>query len=729
MFEAPRQIRSAAVAAGDVAVGYAPLAQLDLHRILSVVWRGKTTILWTTALSLLMALLLILVVPPRYTAVTQILIDPTDLHAVANELVPANQMSDAAVLQVESQVRVLSSDSVLRRVIKALALDRDAEFAGPPSAIRRLLTALGIGGGSAAAVADPVLAALSALKRSVVVRRAERTYVVDVSVTSGSPQKAARLANAVAQAYLAEQTQVRSDDARQISQSLSARLNELRGRVREAEDRVEAFKARNNIVGANGQLVNEQQLSELSNQLGVARARTVQARARYEEVQRLQQAKGEVGAFPEAVQSPTITALRTQYAEIMRREAEQMTSLGARHPAVIDIEAQAERLKLMIAEEVNRIALSARSEYDSARANADTLSRNLEALKQSAVATNEALVTLRELEREAQASRAVYESFLVRARETGEQERLDTKNIRVISRAELPLHRSSPPSNLMLALGALVLGAAAGTGIVVLRAPRGESAPPSRPARAWRSRKPGKAGRESGRESWPPAAPSSAVPVLAVLPDMDVAFGLDAAGKPKSPFAREIAKVHAAVRASHTKRGNPSILVVAPDDEDDTATVALGLAATAAATQRVLLIDADLQRRTLSAVDADRSEAGLVDVAVGRRLLSDAVIRDRESKINLLPFVASHSRRDREIKDEDIKLAFAQTKYFDMVIVAAMDCDRDPSGRFFAGLVDHIVLVARADAAGAGVIERLVSRFGLDARKIRGAVLTQAKAA
>jgi polysaccharide biosynthesis transport protein len=583
MFQAPRQIKSALVGTGDVAVGFTPLAAIDFRRILSVMWRGKATLLWTTAVALLAAVLFVLVVPHKYTAVTQILIDPTDLHAVGNELTPANQVSDAAVLQVESQARVLASDNVLRRVINSQALDRDPEFAGPPSLLRSFLDSIGLGGS-----ADRTLTALTALKRSTQVKRAERTYVVDVSVTSREREKSARIANAIAQAYLAEQTEVRSDAARQVSQSLSARLSELQDRVREAEERVEAFKARNNILGASGQLVNEQQLSELNNQLGMARVHAAEAKARLDQVERVQRSKVEVGAFPEAVQSPTITALRSQYAEIMRRQAEQMTSLGARHPAVIEIQAQSERLQLMITEEVNRIALSARSEYESARANEEALARNLETLKHNAITTNEAIVTLRELERDVQASRAVYESFLVRARETGEQERVDTKNIRVISRADPPLRRSFPPSNPILAVGAIILGVAAGTGIIILRAPY-DAAP-----RSSAKRGSGIQRRKADKEFWPAAAVSPVVPVLAVLPATDVSSGLGAAGDPQSPLAREIRKVHEAVRASHKKRGNPSLLVVASHREDDdaAAAVALNLAAMAALTQRVLLIGA-----------------------------------------------------------------------------------------------------------------------------------------
>ena len=721
MFEAPRQFKSAALARADAAAAPSP-PDLDLGKIWSAVWQGRTTILLATAIALFVAVLFVLVAPHRFTAVTEILIEPTDLPAVANQPNQSAQVSDTAILQVESQARVLTSEDVLRRVVTSAGLDHDPEFArqSPLRVVaNQFLTLLGLG--NRLTRPDPALAALIELKRHLQVRRAERTYVVDVSVSSRDPTKAARLANAIARAYLAEQTEVRSDAARQISQSLTARLNELRESVRRAEDRVQAFKESHNIVGANGQLVNEQQLSDLNNQLAGARARTAAAKARLDQIEAMQRSKTEIGAFPEAVQSPTITALRTQYAEVMRREAEQTTSLGARHPAVIEIQAQAERLKRMIADEIGRTALAARSDYESAKTNEDLLTKNVDALKQSTLATNAAMVTLRELEREVQASRAVYEAFLVRARETGEQERLDTKNIQVISKAEPPPNRSWPPSNMVIALGAILLGIAAGAGISLMRTvmvgtatSRDDTAPARRT--------------HAVRHDRPPAATAElahGVPVLAVMPQLD---SVDHATleDPRSDITAGIRKVYDTVRAAPGKRGNPSVLVIASGVDSGSAPVALTLAALAAATQRVLLIDTDLERRTLAVIDADRSEAGLVDVAVGRRLLSEAVIRDADTNVNFIPFVAPNSRRDRRITDEDVKLAFAQTQNFDMVIVAAADPSGDPSTGFFAGLVDHIVVVVKADQAERAAA--IVSRLGLDARKIRGAVLAEAEA-
>ncbi len=172
----------------------------------------------------------------------------------------------------------------------------------------------------------------------------------------------------------------------------------------------------------------------------------------------------------------------------------------------------------------------------------------------------------------------------------------------------------------------------------------------------------------------------------------------------------------------------PASLSLRSTPRTNSATVALTLAALAAETERVLLIDADIQRRTLSAIDAEQSEAGLVDVATGRRLLSDVITRDRETNINLASFVSPDSRRDGRIHDADIRRAFDQTKRFDLVIVAAIDVTGDPSTRFFGTVVDHIVLVAKADEHDEAAVARLIVRLGLDAKKVRGAVLTGADA-
>ena len=102
MFEASRQIKSAVVGGGSLTVGQPPYSNIDFQKFWSAIWRGRATIAFTTVVMLVLALLFGALAPREYTAMTEILIDPSDLRAVGNEA--AAQSSDSALLQVESQV-------------------------------------------------------------------------------------------------------------------------------------------------------------------------------------------------------------------------------------------------------------------------------------------------------------------------------------------------------------------------------------------------------------------------------------------------------------------------------------------------------------------------------------------------------------------------------------------------------------------------------------------------
>ncbi|MBV9635823.1 MAG: hypothetical protein JOZ40_14480, partial [Methylobacteriaceae bacterium] len=220
--------------------------------------------------------------------------------------------------------------------------------------------------------------------------------------------------------------------------------------------------------------INEQQLAAINAELVTARARTSEAQARFEQIQNLQRSRADPGSIAEAVQSATIANLRAQYAEVIRRQAELSSELGGRHPALADVRAQVRDLQRQIGEEIGRLVRATRGEYERALANQTALERSLETVKRDALTTNQALVRLREFERDVEASRAVYQAFLVRSRETSEQERLDTANVRVISEATLP-PKSWPPRTSLILLAGLALGAVAGAALALAQAGAGLS--------------------------------------------------------------------------------------------------------------------------------------------------------------------------------------------------------------------------------------------------------------
>ena len=447
----------------------ATFTALQASDIVTLLRSGWAWIVVGLLVGLVAGSLFFVVATPRYTAEAQLLINPTDLRVVENSVTSSSAPSDANLAEVESQSRVLVSEKVLHDVVLALHLDQDREFTRPQSLLKKLFSeigsALGVSRQASANAAE--LEAYRALAKQVSARREERTYVVDMTVTTTDPRKSVAIANAVVKAYLEAQASARTAAAQQATVELSSRLEALKQRVHDAEDRVETYKAANNIADTGGgSLISEQQLGGVSNQVVAARARTDSAKARYDQIEHLRTSGADPGAIAEAVQSPTIAGLRLQYADVVRREAELTAQLGDRHPSVVDVRAEERRMRQVIGAELERLARSANGDYDRALADQRALMQNLDNQKGTNYTTNQSLVHLRELERDVDASRVVYQAFLVRSRETSEQERMNAANVRVISEATLPEKTWPPNPTIILAIAGL-FGAAVAAGLVL----------------------------------------------------------------------------------------------------------------------------------------------------------------------------------------------------------------------------------------------------------------------
>jgi len=272
-------------------------------------------------------------------------------------------------------------------------------------------------------------------------------------VTSEDPAKAARLANAIARAYIADQTEAKAATAGKVNDLLAERLQVLRRRLAEAERRVEDFKRKNDIVATGkDQLENEVRLKRLGEELEKARARAATARAREEKV-RAALASGTIPeATDEVTRSPVIAQLRAEYARVSARAASLAQSLGPRHPALRAAQAQAGRIRGLITEELRRIARAAAAEAKSAMNEVRNLEKALQEQKRIVERINRARVQLRELEREAAARRKVYEAFLLKSKESGEASKLQIPDARIISPALPPEYASWPRKKLILGL-------------------------------------------------------------------------------------------------------------------------------------------------------------------------------------------------------------------------------------------------------------------------------------
>jgi len=403
--------------------------------------------------------------PQRYAATVQIYVDPRALPGVDSTGAQQGEDANGFVNYVESLSLIIKSRSVMQRVVSTEKLTQDSEFVGGAGLFSR-------GSDPARDVAQAQIeSAMRTLENRVAVKRPERTYVIDISVSSRDAEKAARLADATARAFIEAQTAMRADAARQAEETLAARLQSLRARVAASERKVADFKEQKELVGAQDRLLTEHQLAEINRQLTLSQVRADDARARYEQAAALRSRGGDVGAVAVALNLATLTPLRAQQDEAHQKLGDLTAELGPRHPLVKDAQARAQQADGAVRAELARIIDNSRFELAKAEDFEKSLGAKLEELKTQTYADDRALIGLHEAEREADAARKDYELFDTRSRQSGDIQQVDAAlpNIRIVSFASIPVDPSLPPRASVMGAGGVFLGLAAGIAFAYVR--------------------------------------------------------------------------------------------------------------------------------------------------------------------------------------------------------------------------------------------------------------------
>lgn len=461
----------------------------DPATVIAGVSRSKAIIVAMTILGGIIGVGVALSTPKEYMATAELLVDPRDLKLVDRELTQTGLPFGATLAIVENQVKILTSRSVLTRVVDELNLDRDPEFNGSlDSGIGQAFSLLK----SIVSSQDPESTArmrdalaTEYLYDNLDVSRGGKTFVVSVSMRTQNPDKSALIANKVIDVFLKTQGDFQNNTASRASDELNSRLEELRSGVEQAERKVEAFKSQNDLVDTQGRLITDDTIVRLNEQLSTAKAQTITLNAKAQSARSLNVGQIVAGSLPEQVNSGVLTELRGQFASLKQEASRLEVKLGPRHPQLSEVKAQLEGARQEIQAELRRVVSSIQVELKRAVQQEQALASQLAQLKAAQAGVSEELVTLRQLEREASAKRSVYESYLLRAREADEQKNINTANVSLISEATPPLDPSGISRKFIATAGA-ILGFVAGVGIGIVRGAaesfrRGRQPTPSRP--------------------------------------------------------------------------------------------------------------------------------------------------------------------------------------------------------------------------------------------------------
>lgn len=664
---------------------------LDFVELLTTLWRRKWTIFaWMFALMLLAGYYAFAVVTPRYTATTVIALEANDASIVSFDTVAPELSADYWTIQTE--VEVLQGRNLIGKVVDKLNLEADPDF-NPnikdpdeqPSLIRRGLTAI-FGERDPLPPPPPDVVrndTIDSVLASVRATNLRSTRVYHISVITRDPRKSALIADTLADLYILNQLEAKFEATEKATKWLTDRVAELKVELEAAEGAVKEFNSE-------ADLVSPEQLDALNRQLKDFRDRLVGAT--------------EQGAVLTARITTLESARNSGEAERMALAANDsgLTQLSAR------LDQGGAALRTSFDQRFNQILERTRFDLTRSETQRAALEASIVDLERQVQTQSQDLLKLEQLQREAEASRVIYEYFLGRLKETSVQQGIQQADSLILSNAVVPKQPSSP-RKMLLIFTAMVFGLLFGIVFVMLRQLR---------KRDFRT--------ADDLENL------TGVGVIGRIPR-------DGSAKPKrllnhlmtkptSGLAEAVRDLRTSILLSNIDHEPQIIMMVSsvPGEGKTTQSVALA-ESLAGMRKRVLLIEGDLRRRTLDKYFGDGSNRpGLVSAVAGKAELSEAILSDKESGIDaLLGEKTQINAADFFSSDKFRAMLDTLRRHYDVVVIDTPPVLIVPDARLIAQYADAVIYVVRWGKTFRSMVRQGLASLAAVNVKVTGMVLSQ----
>ncbi|WP_370285585.1 GumC family protein [Pseudooceanicola nanhaiensis] len=692
---------------------------VDLGDLGRGVWRGRFVILAVALACGLIAALAVNQVTPRYSSVSQVLLESRERRYMTDEQVVSDLKLNDQV--VASEISIMRSNVLLETVIQSLdeshpglidAIDPAKQEPGAIDRAKSVIKSVLSLGGSDGETVDEVsrrarLERLTwAIRNNVEIWRDGDAYIISISAKTVKPELSAALAGTIAEQYIALQLQGRQQTAAQATEWIEKRVNELRAQVEIAEDKVEDYRARMLVSHGTSLDIISQRMVTLNDELVKARIARVTAEARHQEITRLMETGG-YEALGSMLGSDTITELLQRRVDILANDAQWAESFGEDHPERQKLARQLAEVDRALSVEFQRAADAQRNEVEIARVSEQTLGKDLDDIEEKYLSISRGSIGLRELEREAEAARNMYKDLLNRYAETRTQEQFQAADARIVERATVPGSPSSPRPKLMIFLG-LMVGGTLGLGYVLYQVL-------ARPT----------------YRNLADLEAETGMPVLSVVPARDWGCTADALAeveaKPLGPVAEAVRKLRneLSLGSEDTEPLSVALMSALPGEGKTTTTLLLARLAEMA-DKLVIVVDCDMRQNSIQKEYRWTMEHDFGDLIRGECDLLDAVYTETGRGFDVLAARERLPDAADLLSSDWLRGVLDELKdYYDVILVNCPAMLPAADALAVARAVDQRVMLVRHDDTPRPAVKRALSMLENNGLDTHGNVLTQ----
>jgi polysaccharide biosynthesis transport protein len=658
----------------------------------------------------LFALLISALQPRKYrsTALIEVkgfndnILNTRDVDPTASSL---NYPMDA---YVQTQIKIVTSYSVLGRAIDKLNLQKHPELLGSPGILKRALLAAGLGEEKTEVDRQDLIDWVS---DNITVRVPGETRMMEVSFEARDPQLAANLVNAVVSEYVDSTVGMHNASSERTTAWLTSQIAELRSKVQKSQGELQSYAQRTGLLFTSEKdNIAEARLRQLQESLSKAHEVRVAQEAQFQLVN-----TAPADSLPEVLDDQVLREYQTRLADLRRQLAEVRPVLAPSHYKMQQLEAEIAEMQGAFQRKRGDIVSRIKNQYDAAAQQEKILARNYATQVQLVSGQSVQVVQYDILKRELDTNRQLYESMLQKLREVRIASAMRVSDISVVDEAKAAERPFWPNHK---AFGAAGFGLGAFVGMAFALIPR---------RRRWRTDAPSELVRQLG------------LPELGLIPllrsaknaqsTIDVHWKDSEQHSLAEAFRATMVSILLGSRGAYDGEHPHVIVVSSCGSGDGRTTVAANLAiALTEANNNVLLIDADLRNPQLHHLFGIDNTQGLTSILSDTKPCQSYTLQQigRPAALPNLHVLTSgpqsagsagllHSARTTEFMEKARSM-------FDIVIIDAPPVLAFADARTLAKLSDGVAFVIRPDETSPDDIFAALQRFAEDGTPVLGSI-------
>ncbi|HKM26775.1 MAG TPA: polysaccharide biosynthesis tyrosine autokinase [Thiopseudomonas sp.] len=698
--------------------------EIDLLKLWQTIWRRKWSILTLTVIVMMVTTLIVLSLTPIYRAAATMLFEQKQSQVVSIEQLYGVEGSGNDYLQ--TQFELLKSRSLAERVVRELNLTEHPEFDPRQQpeplinfSISDLIGSLSIDKlipgtmpsdleKTEEEIEEQIFDSVTrAFMTRINIEQQGKSQLVQVQVDMADKVLAARAANALATGYIESQMEARLEMSASATAWMNNRMTELRSKLKSAEDVLQAYREKENLVDMGGvSAISAAELSATSDRMVDARRNRAEAESMYRQVQSMRGASLDRLASVSAVLSdPLVVQFKTSEAKAKSKVEELSKRYGARHPAMEAARTELAAAQASLRGQVEQVVAGIERNYQLAVANENSLRASVNANKAQIQNISRKEFKLRELQREVESNRALYDTFVTRLKEASATSDLDSATARVVDTATVPVAPIKPKKALIVVLATFLAGLV-GVGLVLLLEALNNTF-----------------------KSTDEIENTLNLPVLGLLPLVDKKDRSEVANlfntDSNKSFSESIRTIRTSMVLSAIDGQHKTIVVTSSVPGEGKSTVAANLAFALGQMENVLLVDADMRRPTLAKnFSFPVGTPGLANLIAGTAKLEECI--KNVGGVDMLsagavppnPLELLSSPRFSEV------IEYLREKY-DRVIIDSPPTQAVSDALVLGSLANALIYVVRSDSTAKPLVIKGIGQLLQSNAPVTGIVLNQ----